>query len=173
MTHVVGMGTSTSKMIFDYLLSRPDVDVRKRERRTGLPVYQAVLFNIGRLGDKLDRTLIEKMVKKGGNINDTDKNGKNILQSILEHGSYWSDAINEDLVKYLLFNTLLDLSHKDKDGKTVLDFAEERIKREKEFYDKAVESYQRSSWYGTPSNDKVEQAIRIRDLIKARIIGGI
>ena len=171
-THLVGMSASTSKMILNYLLSRPDVDVRKRERRTGLPVYLAILFDMGRC-DKIDRSLIKKLEKKGGNINDTDKNGKNILQSILEYGSYWSDSINEDLVKYLLFNTLLDLSHKDKTGKTVLDFAEERIKREKEYYDKAVDSYQKNSWYGAPSNDKVEQSVRIRDLIKARMIGGI
>lgn len=172
-THISSMDNATSKMILDYLLSRPDVDVRKRERRTGLPVYQAVLYDISRQGEKLDRTLIEKLTKKGGNINDTDKEGKNILQSILEYGSYWSDSISENLIKYLLFNTVLDLDHKDKAGKTVMDFAEERIKREKEFYDKAVDSYKKNSWYSAPSNDKVEQAIRIRDLIKARIMGGI
>ncbi len=173
LTHIVGRGTSASEMILDYLLSRPDVDVRKRERRTGLPVYQAVLFDMSKL-EKIDKTLIAKLIKKGGDINDTDKNGKNILQSILEHGSYyWSDSINEDLIKYLLFDTLLDLSHKDKAGKTVMDFAEERIKREKEYYDKAVDSYKKNSWYSAPTNEKVEQAIRIRDLIKARIIGGI
>ena len=172
-THVIGIGTTSSKMILDYLLSRPDVDVRKRERRTGLPVYQAVLFDIGRRGDKINRTLIGELVKKGGNINDTDKNGKNILQSILEYGSYWSDSINEDLIKYLLFNTVLDLDHKDKAGKTALDFAEERIKRERERYDKACIEYQKHSWYSAPSKEKIEQSVRIRDLIKARIIGGI
>lgn len=171
-THIISRGTPVSEMILDYLLSRPDIDVRKRERRTGLPVYQAILFDMGRR-DKMDKSLIAKLIKKGGNINDTDKNGKNILQSILEYGSYWSDLINEDLVKYLLFNTVLDLGHKDKSGKTALDFAEERIKREGERYDKACVEYQKHSWYSAPSKEKIEQAIRIRDLIKARIIGGI
>lgn len=172
LTHVIRLGTTENETILDYLLSRPDVDVRKRERKTGLPVYQAVLYDMSRR-EKMDKTLIAKLIKKGGDINDTDKDGKNILQSILEYGSYWSDSINENLIKYLLFNTVLDLDHKDKAGKTVMDFAEERIKREKEFYNKAVDSYQKNSWYSAPSNEKVEQAIRIRDLIKARIIGGI
>ena len=151
------------KQILNYLLSRSDVDVNKKCRRYGFPVLQTYI--IGQEEKRLNMGIVNALLNKGAKINACDIKGNNVLHYVVK-----ACDLEEDIFNWLLFSSGINVEKKNKAGKTPLDVAEERIVKETEYYNKAINN---SSSYYTPTKDNIEAATKRRDLIKARILGGI
>ena len=172
MTHIISYYNSYydrnnrhSNTILNYLLSRPDIKINKPDREKGFPLLQCYLMST----DNIDKNFVEKLVNKGADINWSNKKKQNILHKLCDFSWYCSRR-SIDLVKYLLFNSVIDAEQKDKEGRTPLDLANASIVKEEEAYQKAMADTHR--WY-TPNRNQIEEATAIRDLVQSRVQGGI
>lgn len=172
LTHLVNYDydvNEKNESFVDYLLSRPDINVNKPDRYTGFPVLQSMFCNLWG-DDKVKVKWIKKLLKAGAKWNICHKkNGRNVLQAMVREESYSKSF--EAHLNYLLYSTDIDMSHKDKNGKTVLDLAEERIVEEQKSYDDMVKNSNR--YYSTPTKDNIDMAFKVANLIKIRTEGGI
>lgn len=154
---------------FNYLIARPDVDITK-PNYDGFPILQNLftdLWSHDKLATKLP--IIRKLLDKGANWNCVQRSTKlNALQYMVKHGTFTKNY--DEHIKYLITNTDIDMDHKDKDGKTVLELAEERVVQEKKAYEKAISGP--THWY-TPTEDNIKKAEEVLEFIKARVIGGL
>lgn len=165
------MDTDDMRLVpfFNYLISRPDVDITK-PNYDGFPILQNLftdLWSHDKLATKLP--IIRKLLEKGANWNCEQKNSKlNAIQHMVKYGTYTKNY--DEHINYLITNTDIDMDHKDKDGKTVLELAEERVACEKAAYEKAISGP--THWY-TPTEENIKKAEEVLELIKARTIGGL
>lgn len=154
---------------FNYLIARPDVDISK-PNYDGFPILQNLftdLWSHDKLATKLP--IIRKLLDNGATWNCEQRNTKlNALQHMVKYGTFTSNY--DEHITYLITNTDIDVDHKDKDGKTVLELAEERVVQEKKAYEKAVSGP--THWY-TPTEANIKKAEEVLELIKARVIGGL
>lgn len=171
LTNLVNQSESekVSKFI-EYLLSRPDVKVNQADRNTGFPALQSMFCNLWN-NDTVNVKRVKRLLDAGAKWNIVKKkNKRNVLQEMVMEASY-SNSFDLHL-QYLLFNTDIDMDHKDKDGKTVLDLSVERIQAEKDLYEKRKND--KSSFYHyEPTEDDINKAMQVHELIASRIIGGI
>lgn len=157
--------------LIKYLLSRNDVDVNKPDRKCGFPALQGMFVDRYN-AHHIDLKLVNLLISNGAKWNILNKNKQNILHWMLKNGVY-----EEDSLKYLLFNTDLNVDQKDINGDTPLNMAEQRIIDEEKLYQDQMEKYKNppNSWYirSEPTRVCVEDAIKARDMVKIRMIGGI
>lgn len=172
LTNLVNQGESekTNKFI-DYLLSRPDVKVNQADRETGFPALQSMFCNLWD-HDTVNTKRVKRLLDAGAKWNIVKKkNGRNVLQEMVREAGYCKSF---DLhLQYLLFNTDIDMDHKDKDGKTVLDLSVERIQAEKDRYEERSKSNKGSFFYYEPTEDDIKKSEQVHELLKSRVIGGI
>lgn len=171
LTHLVNYDDNEKADAFiDYLLSRPDIKVNKPDRYTGFPALQSLFCNLWN-NDTVRVKWVKKLLKAGAKWNIVKKkNKRNILQEMVMESSY-SNSFDQHL-QYLLFNTDIDMDHKDKDGKTVLDLSVERIQAEKDLYEKRKNN-KGSFFHHEPTEDDINRAMQVHELLKSRIVGGI
>ena len=153
------------KQVFNYLLSRSDVDINKKCRKYGFPALQTYI--IGQEEKQLNMGIVNALLNKGAKINACDSKGNNVLHYVIK-----SCFIKENVFNWLLFSSGINIEKKNKEGKTPLDVAEEEIVEETKAYDKAVKDPS-PYWLYKPTKERIELATKTRDLIKARILGGI
>lgn len=152
------------KQVLNYLLSRSDVDINKKCRRYGFPVLQTYI--VSQEEKQLNMGIVNALLNKGAKINACDSKGNNILHYVIK-----ACDIKEDIFNWLLFSSGINVEKKNKEGKTPLDLAEERIVKETEYYNKAINNS--NHYYYTPTKASIEAATKRRDLIKSRVTGGI
>lgn len=169
LTHLVNYDDNEKNNAFiDYLLGRPDIKVNKPDRYTGFPALQSMFCNLWN-NDTVKVKWVNKLIKAGAKWNICrKKNNRNILQAMVREASY-SESFEAHL-NYLLYSTDIDMSHQDKDGKTVLDLAEERIVEEQKRYDDAIA--RKNHYYYEPTEVDIKKAQKYKELIKMRE-GGI
>ena len=173
LTHVISYYdvysfASNSNKFLEYLLNRDDIKINKPDREKGFPLLQCYLLNLSDSSD-VDKSFVEKLLNKGASINWCNKKGRNLLHKLCDFTEYCSHR-NIDLIKYLVFNTGIDVEKKDKEGKTPLDLANASIIHEEESYQKAM--IEKHHWY-TPNREQIEKATAVRDIIQSRVQGGI
>lgn len=156
--------------LIEYLLSRSDIKINQADRYSGFPALQSLFCNLWN-HDTVSSKRIKRLLDAGAKWNIVKKkNGRNVLQEMVRESSY-SNSFDLHL-QYLLFNTDINMDHKDKDGKTVLDLSLERIQSEKDRYEKNKNN-QNSYYSYEPTEDDIKKSEQVHELLKSRIEGGI
>lgn len=155
------------KVIFNYLISRDDVNINKPDRYSGFPPLQTYIMDL-RDAKKIDKSVISELINKGANMNfRTKKEGNNLLHHLLRNKTYGDDF---SILNYVIFSTDIHLQQKNKLGETPLDIAEAMIIKETEDYETSMKQNNR---YWTPTKHYIETATKARDLLKSRLEGGL